>query len=238
MNYSLYSAMTGAQTQQRRMDVIANNLSNLNTTGFKSRQGTFSELIYENMNAAEGEDTRLLRGAGARMIKADSDFSQGVVVPTGSDFDYAIDGDGFFALYDPLTQEISYTRNGHFSLSEQPDGRMMLVSDTGKWVLNSQGQPNVMEGYQSEYDIGVFIFEQKNGMLNIGQSEFLPVEKNGQPIVSQDKDGLLQGYLENSNVDFEREIVHMIESQRVYQMNLQMVQTTDEITNTINGLRQ
>lgn len=238
MNYSLYSAMTGAQTQQRRMDVIANNLSNLNTTGFKSRQGTFSELIYENMNAAEGEDTRLLRGAGARMIKADSDFSQGVVVPTGSDFDYAIDGDGFFALYDPLTQQISYTRNGHFSLSEQPDGRMMLVSDTGKWVLNSQRQPNVMEGYQSEYDIGVFIFEQKNGMLNIGQSEFLPIEKNGQPIVSEDKDGLLQGYLENSNVDFEREIVHMIESQRVYQMNLQMVQTTDEVTNTINGLRQ
>lgn len=74
-------------------------------------------------------------------------------------------------------------------------------------------------------------------MLNVGQSEFVPVEKNGQPIVSQDKEGLLQGYLENSNVDFEREIVHMIESQRVYQMNLQMVKTTDEVTNTINALR-
>lgn len=238
MNYSLYSSMVGAQTQQRRMDVIVNNLSNLSTTGFKSRQGTFGELIYQNMNASEEEDTRLLRGTGARMLKADADFSQGVVVPTGSDFDYAIDGDGFFALYDPLTEEISYTRNGHFSLSEQPDGRMMLVSDTGKWVLNSQGQPNVMEGYQSEYDIGVYIFEQKNGMLNIGQSEFVPVEKNGQPIVSEDKDGLLQGFLENSNVNFEREIVHMIESQRCYQMNLQMVRTTDEVTNTINGLRQ
>ena len=136
--------MTGAQTQQKRMDVIANNLSNLSTTGFKSRQGAFSELIYQNMNAAEGEDTRLLRGAGARMVKADADFSQGVVTPTGMDLDYAIDGDGFFALYDPLTEEISYTRNGHFSLSEQVDGSFMLVSDTGKWVLNSQGQPNNM----------------------------------------------------------------------------------------------
>lgn len=237
MNYSLYSAMTGAQTQQKRMDVIANNLSNLSTTGFKSRQGAFSELIYQNMNAAEGEDTRLLRGAGARMVKADSDFSQGVVTPTGMDLDYAIDGDGFFALYDPLTEEISYTRNGHFSLSEQVDGSFMLVSDTGKWVLNSQGQPNNMRSTEDDYDIGVYIFEQKNGMLNVGQSEFVPVEKNGQPIVSQDKEGLLQGYLENSNVDFEREIVHMIESQRVYQMNLQMVKTTDEVTNTINALR-
>ncbi len=237
MNYSLYSAMTGAQTQQKRMDVIANNLSNLSTTGFKSRQGAFSELIYQNMNAAEGEDTRLLRGAGARMVKADSDFSQGVVTPTGMDLDYAIDGDGFFALYDPLTEEISYTRNGHFSLSEQVDGSFMLVSDTGKWVLNSQGQPNNMRSAEDDYDIGVYIFEQKNGMLNVGQSEFVPVEKNGQPIVSQDKEGLLQGYLENSNVDFEREIVHMIESQRVYQMNLQMVKTTDEVTNTINALR-
>ena len=237
MNYSLYSAMTGAQTQQKRMDVIANNLSNLSTTGFKSRQGAFSELIYQNMNAAEGEDTRLLRGAGARMVKADSDFSQGVVTPTGMDLDYAIDGDGFFALYNPLTEEISYTRNGHFSLSEQVDGSFMLVSDTGKWVLNSQGQPNNMRSAEDDYDIGVYIFEQKNGMLNVGQSEFVPVEKNGQPIVSQDKEGLLQGYLENSNVDFEREIVHMIESQRVYQMNLQMVKTTDEVTNTINALR-
>ncbi len=237
MNYSLYSAMTGAQTQQKRMDVIANNLSNLSTTGFKSRQGAFSELIYQNMNAAEGEDTRLLRGAGARMVKADSDFSQGVVTPTGMDLDYAIDGDGFFALYDPLTEEISYTRNGHFSLSEQVDGSFMLVSDTGKWVLNSQGQPNNMRSAEDDYDIGVYIFEQKNGMLNVGQSEFVPIEKNGQPIVSQDKEGLLQGYLENSNVDFEREIVHMIESQRVYQMNLQMVKTTDEVTNTINALR-
>lgn len=237
MNYSLYSAMTGAQTQQRRMDVIANNLSNLSTTGFKSRQGTFSELVYQNMNAPEDEDTRLLRGAGARMIKSDSDFSQGVVTPTGQDLDYAIDGDGFFALYDPVTQEISYTRNGHFSLSEQADGSFMLVSDAGKWVLNSQGQPNNMDSIQDDYDIGVFIFEQKNGMLNVGQNEFMPVEKNGQPIVSQDKEGLLQGYLENSNVDFEREIVHMIESQRVYQMNIRMVQTTDEVTNTINGLR-
>ena len=237
MNYSLYSAMTGAQTQQKRMDVIANNLSNLSTTGFKSRQGAFSELIYQNMNAAEGEDTRLLRGAGARMVKADSDFSQGVVTPTGMDLDYAIDGDGFFALYDPLTEEISYTRNGHFSLSEQVDGSFMLVSDTGKWVLNSQGQPNNMRSAEDDYDIGVYIFEQKNGMLNVGQSEFVPVEKNGQPIVSQDKEGLLQGYLENSNVDFEREIVHMIESQRVYQMNIQMVKTTDEVTNTINSLR-
>ena len=237
MNYSLYSAMTGAQTQQKRMDVIANNLSNLSTTGFKSRQGAFSELIYQNMNAAEGEDTRLLRGAGARMVKADSDFSQGVVTPTGMDLDYAIDGDGFFALYDPLTEEISYTRNGHFSLSEQVDGSFMLVSDTGKWVLNSQGQPNNMRSAEDDYDIGVYIFEQKNGMLNVGQSEFVPVEKNGQPIVSQDKEGLLQGYLENSNVDFERELVHMIESQRVYQMNLQMVKTTDEVTNTINALR-
>ena len=107
MNFSLYSAQAGASSQQRRMDIIANNLANLNTTGFKSRQGTFGELIYNNINAPEGTETNLQNGVGDRVVKADAVFSQGMLLPTESKLDYAINGDGFFALLDPMTQQIS-----------------------------------------------------------------------------------------------------------------------------------
>ncbi len=237
MNVSWYSAQAGASTQQKRMDIIANNLANLNTTGFKSRQGTFGELMYSNINAPEGTETNLQHGLGARMVKADAVFEQGVLMPTDGKFDFAINGDGFFALRDPLTQEVSYTRSGHFHLSEQPNGSIVLVSDSGKWVLDTQGNPNIMQDWNAPYEVGVYVFEQKNGMQNIGKSEFMPVEKNGIPTVSQKENLLLQGYLENSNVNFEQEIVHMIESQRAYQMNIQMIKTTDDVTATINSLR-
>lgn len=237
MNFSLYSAQAGASSQQRRMDIIANNLANLNTTGFKSRQGTFGELIYNNINAPEGTETNLQNGVGDRVVKADAVFSQGVLLPTESKLDYAINGDGFFALLDPMTQQISYTRSGHFHLSEQPNGTAILVSDSGKYVLDAQGKPNILKDWQDDCNIGVYVFEQKNGMQNIGNSEFMPVAKNGTPKVVTKENLLLQGYLENSNVSFEQELVHMIESQRAYQMNIQMVKTTDDVTATINNLR-
>ncbi len=238
MNYSFYSATAAAQAQQRKFDVIANNLSNANTTGFKTKYVTFTDLMYQNMNAPEEEQTNLLRCAGSKLMKADTDYVQGVILPTDSQFDFAIDGDGFFALFDPLNQQISYTRNGHFSLSQQINGDMYLVAENGKWVLDKQGNPIVVENYEDDVEVGVYIFDQKNGMFNLGHGEFLPQEKNGQPRLAENDDDLIKGFLECSNVETEREMIYLLESQRAYQFAIKMIQTTDEIEANINSLRQ
>ena len=240
MNYSFYSGAVGASAQQQRLDIIANNISNINTTGFKSKQGVFNNLIYSSMNALEGENSSLKAGAGAKLDKTDTDFEQGVLAMTGYPLDYAINGQGFFALYDPLSQETTYTRSGSFSLSEQPNGEIYITSSSGKWVLDPQGEPIIIEDpneIDELHNIGVYIFEQKNGMINTGFSEFLPVEKNGEPISVDGQGILVQGFLENSNVGFEKETIHMLESQRVYQLSIQLVRAADEIENTINSLR-
>ncbi len=238
MNYSFYSATAAAQAQQRKFDVIANNLSNANTTGFKTKYVTFTDLMYQNMNAPEQEQTNLLRSAGSKLLKADTDYVQGIILPTDGNFDFALDGDGFFALFDPLTQQTSYTRNGHFLLSEQNNGQLHLVAENGKWVLDKQGSPIVVENFQDEVDVGVYIFDQKNGMFNLGHGEFLPTPKNGQPRLSENDDDLIKGFLECSNVEVEREMIYLLESQRAYQFAMKMIQTTDEIEGNINSLRQ
>lgn len=238
MNYSFYSATAAAQSQQRKFDVIANNLSNANTTGFKTKYVTFTDLMYQNMNAPEEEQTNLLRGAGSKLMKADTDYVQGVIIPTDGKFDFAIDGDGFFALFDPLNQQTSYTRNGHFELSQQQNGEMYLVAESGKWVLDKQGNPIVVENYEDDVEVGIYIFDQKNGMFNLGHGEFLPQEKNGQARLAENDDHLIKGFLECSNVETEREMIYLLESQRAYQFAIKMIQTTDEIESNINSLRQ
>ncbi|MCI8342654.1 MAG: flagellar hook-basal body protein [Firmicutes bacterium] len=240
MNFSFYSASVGAQTHEKRMQVLANNIANVNTNGFKAKNGIFTDLVYKNMNAPEDERTQLTYGVGVKMLKDDTDFAQGHLQETGIELDFALVDNGFFALQEPATGEISYTRCGSFIRSyQQSNGNFYLASANGKWVLDSQGRPITINNIHDDVNVGVFIFDQKNGMLNIGQNEFQPVEKNT-PLTSVDgiESGIVvRGVLEASNVDFAKELSRVIESQRAYQMSLKMVQTSDEIANTINNLR-
>ena len=239
MNFSFYSGAVGAMSHSKRLEVIANNISNTNTNGFKAKNGVFTDLVYKNMNAPDGAQTQLTYGAGVKMLKDDTDFVQGALELTGFSLDYAINGPGFFALREPATGEITYTRDGAFSTSQQPNGQFYLVSKNNKWVLDANGNPIVVENPSDNIGIGVYVFEQKNGLLNIGDNEYQPVEKNGVP---RALDGyragvIVKGALEGSNVDFAKEMTKVIETQRAYQMSLKMAQTSDEIENTINSLR-
>ncbi len=237
MNYSFFSGAVGAWQMQNRMDVIANNISNVNTQGFKAKNGVFTELVYKNLNAAEGTDTRLIYGAAAKMNKTDTDFSQGVPIETGEPLDYLIMGEGFFAVYNPETEDISYTRDGSFKLSRQLNGQFYLTNSLGEWVLDERQNPITADMASNPESIGIYVFEQKNGMENIGDNKFTITEKNGAPVVFNGLGRLTQGYIEESNVDLAKEITRVIETQRAYQLSLRMVQTTDEIENTINNLR-
>lgn len=242
MNLSFYTAAVGAGQQQTRLNVQSNNIANVNTYGFKAAQASFSSLMNRSLDGIDGEI--LPQGSGSRLIATDSNLSDGPVFETGRSNDYAIFGAGFFALQDPSNGEISYTRDGSFTLSEfqRPDesGALqsvyMLSDGDGRFVLSQDGTPLEVSDPTSEKNIGVYGFLNTNGLHPVGANRFLPVEKNGMPQLLQNA-VVQQGFLEASNTDLAQELSKVIEAQRSYSYALKMVQTSDEVESTINGLR-
>ena len=247
MNVSFYTAAVGAREQQSHLDVVANNISNVNTTGFKAERASFSSLMYQNMIGIDEEE--LPRGVGAHMIAATTDFSSGTLMATAGAQDYAIQGEGFFALLDSTTGEVSYTRDGSFAaggLQEETGEtdeygmpvyrqKFYLTDGSGRFVLSNYGQMIEITDPNAEYPVGVFDFVNTDGMLHVGGNRFVPIEKNGQVRVGTGK--AIHKMLEGSNVDLADEISKMIEAQRMYTYALKMVSTSEEVENTINNLR-
>ena len=115
MLQAFYTATVGAQQQMERMGVQGNNMANANTFGFRAEKPAFEALMYRMVDGIDGQ--QLPKGSGTRMVSTITDFRSAALEETGRKQDYAIVGDGFFALYDPDTGEISYTRDGSFALS-------------------------------------------------------------------------------------------------------------------------
>ena len=181
------------------------------------------------------------------------DFAGTAFKETGRTFDFGIDGDGFFALFDPDTREISYTRDGSFMMAQffiQPDENAVpeeeepqptevwrLSDNEGRCVLDPQGNFIVIdpENREAPLTLGVFDFAIHEGMEHADSSRFLATERNGQLYLGTGQ--VKQGLLEMSNTDITQEFIKVIESQRAYGFALKMMQTSDEIETTINGLR-
>ena len=237
MNMSFYTAALGAAGQQEKMNVIANNIANVNTDGFRSKNAVFSDLMYYNMRDEQGADTRVKAGSGIALGRTDTDFSESSMAPTGGNTDFAISGRGFFMLQDPNTQAVSYSRNGKFNMSLRADG-FYLVNDNGKLVLDENRNPIRLdeEGIVGGARPGIYTFPVQQGMLNTGNNELTATEKNGEPVLSADAE-LRQGYLEQSNVNLADEMRKTIECSRAYSYVLKMIQTSDEIEQVINSLR-
>ena len=237
MNMSFYTAALGAAGQQEKMNVIANNIANVNTDGFRSKNAVFSDLMYYNMRDEQGADTRVKAGSGIALGRTDTDFSESSMAPTGGNTDFAISGRGFFMLQDPNTQAVSYSRNGKFNMSLRADG-FYLVNDNGKLVLDENRNPIRLdeEGIVGGARPGIYTFPVQQGMLNTGNNELTATEKNGEPVLSADAE-LRQGYLEQSNVNLADEMSKTIECSRAYSYVLKMIQTSDEIEQVINILR-
>ena len=252
MNLSFYTATVGAYQQQKRMDVHANNIANVNTYGFRARVPIFSSLISGEVRATD-EDYE--RGVGARLIEDEMNLKSAGLIGTERALDFSINGSGFFMLRDPATGDVSYSRSGSFALMkygpETEEGketttsnihRWYLSDDNGRFVLSKSGEPISFDISQDtdlwEVDfnnIGIFDWINHNGMTSNGGNQVGPVEKNGQLGLGQGK--LIQGYLELSNADLANEMTKVIESQRSYQMLLRMITTSDEIETTVNNLR-
>ena len=236
MYTSFYTAARGAMEQQRKMDVVANNLANANNNGFKSKNAKFRDLMYYNLNNYTGAQTPMKAGTGIVVETTDTDFTPAAFITSNGEYDYAIETEGFFMLQNPQNGEITYTRNGHFSLSLRGT-TFYLINDNGNFVLDQNRRPitvnnGVMSGTVSAYGFNIL-----DGMLNVGNNEFQPVEKNGQPYLLQAAK-VRDHALEMSGTDVAEEFTHMIETQRAYSYVLRMVTTSDEVISTINSLRQ
>lgn len=235
MIQAFYSAALGAQQQMKRLGVQANNIANVSTYGYKAEKPSFEAALYRFHNGANG--TELPRGSGTLVVSTATDFSESSVQETGRNLDYAIVGEGWFALYDPSTQEVSYTRDGSFTMSrfEQGGEDVFYLSDgEGRQVLDGNGQPIVVTNSEEKLPVGVYTFQWQDGLQHLDASRFAASEKNGQ-VYSIEPD-VLQGYLEDSNTDLATELGKVIEAQRAYSYALRMVTTADEVETTVNGL--
>ena len=247
MNQSFFIASVGAHQQLKRLTVHGNNIANLNTYGFKAEKSRFASLMYDDLKASD-EEMRPY-GVGAALWTTDTDFKSGAFTQTLRDQDYAIAGDGFFAIADLNTGAITLTRNGAFVISElmRPTGevdengqditeRIYYLSDNeGRFVLSETGGMIEVEDEHKAQPVGVFDYMNYDGMEHVGDTMFRAVDKNGGIRLSDGE--ARQGFLEMSNADLAEEMTKVIESQRAYGMALKMVQTSDEIETTINGLR-
>lgn len=257
MNMSFYTAAVGAFQQQLRMDVQSHNIANVNTQGYRCERVAFGELMNRDVEGINGDN--LPKGTGARMIHAPIDTTTRGFKDTGMTFDFAINGDGFFAVYDPATQEVSFTRDGAFEMNEfqippaedaepeydengeliepEPTTVWRLSDNFGRCVLDSQGNFIVIdpENRGAPLELGVFDYAIREGLQHADSSRFLATERNGQLYLGTGQ--VKQGLLEMSNTDMAQEFIKVIESQRAYSYALKMVLTSDEIETTINGLR-
>lgn len=242
MIQGFYSAVVGAQQQMQRMNVQGNNISNVNTYGFKAQVPSFQALMYRMQEGAEG--SQLPRGSGAYMSGTATNWQDGVFQETGRDLDYAIVGEGYFALYEPGTGEISFTRDGSFTLSafqvedQNAEGGVSyayyLSDGEGRQVLNQSGYPIQVTDPSEDLQVGVFTIQYQDGLQRDGSSRFLMGDKNGLVWVSDSE--ARRGMLEQSNTDLATELSQVIEAQRSYSYVLKMVQTADEVETSINGL--
>ena len=251
MNQSFYIGAVGAQQQLYHLNVHGDNIANVNTFGFKANRSYFTALMYQNWQGVEAD---LPMGVGTRMLMTSTDYSQGIPSDTGRPLDFMIEGNGFFGLIDLATGDVTFTRNGAFIMSEleQDTGEVdengdpimekafYLGDNTGRFVLSDRGalirveNPNPRDEME-ELPIGIFDYANYDGMTQLDDTRYVPVDKNGNILLGDGK--LVRGYLELSNADLGDELTKVIEAQRAYGLALKMMTTSDEIESTINSLR-
>ncbi len=253
MDPSLRTSAAGMQAQQRRVDVIANNLANVNTVGFKRSRANFEDVLYEtlqgqrvvNLNNAETLAPVQI-GKGVRLATIQRIHSQGNLENTGRQFDIAIEGPGMFQV---LREDgsLAYTRAGNLSLSDSGT----LVTHAGHTIVPGITVPPEADGIGiaangvvtalmsrsgESVEVGrieLARFLNPEGLMSLGENLLLPTAASGDPIIGfPQEDGfgrVLQGTLEMSNVEIVQEMVDMISAQRAYEVNSKAIRVSEEM---------
>ena len=257
---ALYSSAAGMQAQQLKLDVIAHNLANVNTTGYKKSKIEFQDLLYQTARLAGAEQgggnllpTGLQIGHGSRPVATAKIFTTGELTHTGERLDVAIQGDGFFEVELPDGRS-AYTRDG--ALKVASDGRITtneglvlrggfqpITTGTRSISISPVGEVTAVgpDGTQN-FRVELVRFANPAGLENLGRNMYLETLASGSPeIGNPGEEGfgeLQQGYLELSNVKVVEEMVDMIVAQRAYEVNAKSVQAADEMMEMSNNLRR
>lgn len=261
---ALWTAASGMKAQQLNIDTISNNLSNVNTTGYKKQRTEFKDLFYEKLRTSDlaqgqGKPVNLEVGHGVMPIATQRSFSRGNLEQTNNDLDLAIDGDGFFTVRD-TNDNLYYTKDGSFKLSVE-DGVAKLATSDG-YFLQAEGSDielgeNVKEinvsangtisvkrkGEEESEEIGkltLSTFANPPGLEAKGGNLYVQTIASGEAIEAEDGDAgeIKQGFLETSNVQIVDEMVKMITAQRAYDINSKSIQTADQMLEQANNLRR
>lgn len=251
---ALYTSATGMKAQELLIDNTANNLANVNTTGFKQNRVDFADLmptsirlpgafVNEQQNAPSG----LQIGNGVRAVANAKQFSQGHVEPTGRDLDIAIEGAGFFQVNKGGTT--LYTRAGNFGRDDagnivtatgyRLEPNIQIGADFARVTISEDGQ---IQGHDSQGQVSVLgnlelaTFVNPAGLSSIGDNLFAETAASGAAVTGvPGADGygsLKQGALENSNVEVVTELISLIEAQRAYEVNSRAIRAGDEMLST------
>jgi flagellar basal-body rod protein FlgG len=259
MDASMWVAKTGLTAQATKMTVIANNLANVNTVGFKKDRAIFEELLYQNLaqagantDATNEDPTGLMLGTGTRITSTEKLHTQGNMMSTENSLDVAISGDGYFQI----TQNdgtFAYTRDGSFKLSSEGE----IVTAEGLPLFPAINVPaNVSSiavgrdgtitaelpaggGSSQLGQVQLARFQNRAGLMPLGRNLFGQTEASGiaeTGVPSENGFGsLLQGMLEASNVNVVEEMVSMIETQRAYEINSKAISAADGMLRFLNN---
>jgi flagellar basal-body rod protein FlgG len=262
---TLYTAATGMESLETKLDVIANNLANINTVGFKRDRANFEDMFYRHYKLPGTQDasgeltpTGVSIGLGAEVSSTQTNFSQGTFQQSNSPFDLAIEGQGLFQVLDPSGETV-YTRAGNFNLNANgqlvvgsattgrivqpaitipPEATGVSISTDGTVQYKTPGQADLATAGQLELSQ----FVNYDGLLKIGDNLYQETGASGPPINgTPGVDGLgviKQSFLESSNVEPVHELIDLITTQRAFELNSQVVQAGDQIMQLISNLRR
>jgi flagellar basal-body rod protein FlgG len=262
---TLYTAATGMEALETKLDVIANNMANVNTTGFKKDRANFEDIFYRQIRLPGAEDadgnrtsTGIEVGLGTRVASTQSNYEQGAFETTGNQLDFAIEGDGFFQVQNP-SGDPYYTRAGNFGINAQgqivlgsanngyllepnitipTDATGIVVSADGQVQISTQSSTNL----QTIGQIQLARFVNPDGLMKLGDNLYQKTDASGdETLDNPGQNGMgniRQGFLEASNVQPVTELIDLITTQRAFELNSQVVQAGDQIMQIVANLRR
>ena len=264
---ALHAAASGLTALSTQLDVIANNLANVNTDGFKASRVNFEDLIYQ-VRQEPGVENALgdqrfagtLVGTGVRVSNTQLDFRQGEPRPTGRELDLTVQGKGFFRVQSLPDQGdgFAYTRAGNFA--KNSDGVLVLGNGNGPRLEPEVQIPDNATGIEIDQTGRVFVFTNDNvdpqeigqlvlhnfvnpaGLKQIGANLMIETPASGPPVQGEPGEGqfgtVLQRFLESSNAKPVEQLVDLIKAQRAFEMNSQTIQAADQTLQVVSNLRR
>ena len=262
---TLYTAATGMEALETKLDVIANNMANINTTGFKKDRCNFEDVFYRQYRLPGSTDadgnitsTGIEVGLGTRVSSTQSNHEQGAFETTGNQLDFAVEGDGFFQVQNP-NGGFYYTRAGNFGIDAagqivlgsantgyildpaitiDQQATDIIVTADGQVQIRTQDSPNL----QTVGQLQLTKFINPDGLLKLGDNLYQQTDASGDPQVGdpgqQGFGNIRQGFLEASNVEPVTELIDLITTQRAFELNSQVVQAGDQVMQIVANLRR